>query len=163
MTGMPLDFLAAKTTEFQFKNEKFGTKILSSVQQDKAFKQFRENGLNQPSFTIFNSSPTDQEALSCCTSILRKNHRDGFHEFEFVHATEKFPKQHQIKGLYVVLGCNAKDPEIAHHVRRWVRTPSGASIWLILTSTDPIGWSKDNLGLPPHFVFSLRTAAISVG
>jgi hypothetical protein len=163
MTGMPLDYLSDKTKEFQFKNEKNGTKVLSAAQQEKTFRQFREVPLGEQHFIIFNSSPTDHEALQCATNLLKKNHKEGFHEFEFVNPRENLPHRDKIKSLYVILGCHGKDVELAHAIRKWVRTPLGASIWLILTSPEPISWTKENLGIVPNFLFSLKTAAISVG
>jgi hypothetical protein len=166
MTGMPLDYLTDKSKEFQFKNEKNGAKVLSATQQDKIFKQFLEVPFGDQNFIIFNSSPTDQEALKCCTTLLKKKHAEGFHDFEFVHPAESIPYKGTIKKLYILQGCHEKDPtvgEILYQVRKWVRTPLGASIWLILTSKDPLTWTRESLGIVPDYLFSLRTATQAVG
>jgi hypothetical protein len=167
MTGMPLEYLDDRNKEFQFKNEKNGpTKVLSATQQDKCFKQFLEAPFGDQNFIIFNSAPTDQEALRCCTTLLKKKHAEGFHDFEFVHPAEPIPYTGTIKKLYVLQGCHEKDPalsEIPYQVRKWVRTPLGASIWLILTSKEPISWTRESLGIVPDYLFSLKTATQSVG
>jgi len=165
MTGMPLDFLQDKSKEFQFRNEKNGTKVLSATQQDKCFKQFLELPLGDQNFIIFNSSPTDQEALRCCTTLLKKKHAEGFHDFEFAHPCEPIPYK-GTKKLYVLQGCHEQDlttGEIPYQVRKWIRTPLGASIWLILISKDPLNWTREALGIVPDYLFSLKVAAQAVG
>lgn len=164
LTGMPKAFLQGPSFVPHFKNERTSKGILRAEAQQKAFDEISSAVLGNQGLVIFCSTPSDQQALSCVATLLRRKHQEGFHKFEFVHPTESMPTSTELtKDLYILTGVHETDASILPHVRRWVRTSLGSEIWLVLTAKEPYRWFKENLGVTPQFLFSLKESVISVG
>jgi hypothetical protein len=149
---------------FQFKNEKTrNNTILSGTDQRSFYGKISETFPSER-LVLFSSSPTDHEALSAACQILKRHFHQGFQEFEFISPTEPVPyKAEEVKKLYVILAGAGRDQETTHLVRRWARAPLGALIWIIVSHAEPIRWCFEELNLKPNLLFSVKSAATSVG
>lgn len=163
LTGMPIQYVKSTPETFEFRNEQAGTKVISASVQQKVFDQFSVNSI-EPGLSIFASQPTDQESLGAISHLLKIHYiKHNFKDFEYVNPIEDIPKEPNQKALYILQGCHAQDPTIVPHIRKWVRTSHGASIWLNLTGAKPYTWATEILGIKPSFIFSLKTIGQSVG
>ena len=167
LTGMPVAYLTESTKAFTFRNEKTSRGVLTQAVQRQSLEQFQNITPGGQQFTLFTSAPTDHEALVCCTQLLRHHYeKSRFFDFEFISPTEPLPESgspEKIRSLYVLMGVNFKDEATTHLVRRWVRAPLGAAVWVIGTGEAPMDWATLRLGVKPGFLFSLKDQGTSVG
>ena len=164
LTGMPRKFLGLQEEKFIFRGEKVSKGVLSLAVQKKSYEQFLQFPPGEQQFTLFHSSPTDQQAIQCACEVLKEHYKQGFKSFEFVSAHEPIPTDPaRIKSVYVILGGHTMDPDTVHQIRRWVRAPLGAAIWVTCGGENIWDWTTNKLGVKPNFLFSVRDAGISVG
>jgi hypothetical protein len=164
LTGMPVQFLKTPSEKLDFKSEKVSKGVLSVGVQRKMHDEFQKTPPENQHFALFHSSPTDQWALQCVCELLKHHHKNGFTRFEFVSPQESIPKDpEKVKDLYILLGAHTQDDALTHYVRRWVRSPHGAAIWVISGGSQPWIWTQEKLGVKPDFLFSVTNAGISVG
>lgn len=163
LTGMPKVYLDAPNTTPHFKNEKTAKGVLKSQTQQEAYEFIKTTELGDQRFILFCSFPSDQQAMLSVAGLLREKHRAGFNKFEFVHPAENLPHHDLVKDLYVVTGVHESDASIVSQVRKWIRTPLGAEIWVVLTAREPYRWFNEVLGVQPQYLFSFKEAVVSVG
>jgi hypothetical protein len=165
LQGMPIEYIKEKTLKFDFRNEQLTAKLLTKTTQIKVYEQFLTSELGDPGLSIFNSEPTDYESLAAACQIIKTQYENKqFKDFQFVYPEEKPPVEvEEIKSVYVLMGCNSKDDNLTHHIRRWVRSRLGCSIWVCMGGEKPYDWALQKLGIKPQFLFSLKSVGISVG
>lgn len=169
LKGMPIEAIKEKDLKFEFRNEQINTKLLSGPVQRKTYEQFLTEALGNPGLTIFSSNPTDQESLAAASQIIKTQYRDKikrFKSFQFVSPWENPPynqEEEYLKAVYVLIGCHQRDEQTTHQIRRWVRAGLGASIWVCMSGEKPYDWAMSQLGIKPQFLFSLKSAGVTVG
>ena len=169
MKGMPIEMIREKTLSFDFRSEQVNTKLISVTTQRKVYEQFLTAELGNPGLTIFSSNPTDYEALAAASQIIRTQihaKEKEFKSFQFVSPWEIPPyneDETKIRAVYVLVGCHIKDELTTHQIRRWVRAGLGSSIWVCISGEKPYEWSINQLGIKPQFLFSLKSAGVTVG
>jgi hypothetical protein len=169
MKGMPIELIKEKKLTFDFRNEQINTKLLSAQIQRKAYEQFLSAELGNPGLTMFCSNPTDYESLAAASQIIRTQIHDKakeFKSFQFVSPWENPPfteDETRIRAVYVLMGAHQKDEATTHQIRRWVRAGLGSSVWVCMAGDKPYDWSINQLGIKPQFLFSLKSAGVSVG
>lgn len=165
-TGMPLRYIKGEEKQMYFKNEPISQgKFLADHDQAAFYNNYAASPTKDQGLTIFNSNPTDDDALEAITKLLK--HYVNFHkfsDFEFVHPTEQIPSDPEERAsLYIVTGVHHTDPMIMPHVRRWVNYPTGCHIWLVTNAPKAFEWCVNTLGKKPDALFSLQKAVIQVG
>lgn len=163
LTGMPAQFLKDQQERIDFKGEKVSKGMLTASAQRKAYEEFQKIAPENQHFALFHSSPADLWALQAVCELLKSHHKKGFSSFEFVSASEPLPKEERVKALYIVLGAHTQDDSYTQMIRRWVRAPLGASVWVVSGGNHPWVWTQEKLGIKPDFLFSVVGAGISVG
>lgn len=170
LNGMPKQYITGKDREPEFMNFKANSRVVSAAQQKKVYDELREAAVWGPSHSAFwLSSPHDKMALEAACQVLRKKALSiGFRSFEFISPFEdlrwtKPSDDSDIRELYVLLGANERDVELTHRIRRWMRQPHGASIWVVGTAQDPYRWACEDLGCIPTYMFWIKRSGISVG
>jgi hypothetical protein len=164
LSGIPREYLADETRQFNFKNEKTSQGVLTSTIQKDYFKRFLEVPPGEQGLTLFNSAPSDHEALQFCCHVLKHHFKQGFGDFEFVTPYESIPYDPDlVKSLYIITGVNVRDEQATHRVRLWCRTALGSSIWVVVSGPNPVQWASEMLNVKPQFLFALKPGGVSVG
>jgi hypothetical protein len=167
LTGMPEAFITAPKPQVEFRNETLPKGVLLSSTQMKYWQDFKSVEPSATKFCVFTSKPTSHDSLAALCELLRQQRQRGFKDFEFVHPEEFYPREEtKRRSLYILTGVHASDPSIVHQVRRWVCGPHGAAVWLNLTvgrEDKAYEWLEGKLGVLPQFLFSLKSAGVSVG
>lgn len=157
--GLPLRQCQNPTpSEPIFKNEKVGSHLLTSVEQQQAFIKFQGTD-DSPFLTIFCSGETDEQSLDAISLLLRQRIKQtpSWDNFRCVTAQDYPPRDtDDIRDLFVLIGVHETDQDICRWVRMWARAPLGVPLWISLTAQKPIEWYRDKLGIKPDFLFSLR-------
>lgn len=165
LNGMPKPYLTGAEKEPEFTPFKCNTRGITAAQQKKAYDAFKENwGASHSAFFLAN--PHDRSALDAACGLIKNLAKRGFKSFEFISPFEemKFVKgEEEPKELYILLGANERDVEMTQRIRRWVRQPHGASIWVIGVVNDPYPWASQQLGCVPDYMFWLKRSGQSVG
>lgn len=167
--GMPKMCLQPTSREPEFVNFKGNAKIVTSALQKKTFEAMKENwGTSNSAFWL--AHPHDREALLAAATIIKKHASEkGFKSFEFVSPFEPLPfdrtsgDPNEIRDLYILVGANDKDVELTHRIRRWLRQPHGASVWVVGVAEDPYKWASEQLGCVPDYMFWMKKSGMSVG
>lgn len=168
LNGMPKNYIKITEKEPEFCNFKSNSKIITALAQKKAFEDLKTNPWG-PSHTAFwLAHPNDKRALEASCQVIKRKAQEGFKSFEFISAFEdlRFQKNTEpkdLKDLYIILGAHEADVEMTQRIRRWVRQPHGAAVWVVGIASDPYKWASEQLGCIPHFMFWLKKAGISVG
>lgn len=166
LNGMPKAHITASEREPEFTSFRCNSRSITAAQQKKAYDAFKENwGASHTAF--FLASPHDREALQVSCQLLKKLAQKGFKSFEFISPLEDLRHvggdERAIKELYILMGSHEQDIELTQRIRRWVRQPNGASVWVVGVATDPYQWASQKLGVVPDYMFWLKRAGISVG
>lgn len=164
--GLPLRYIKSEPMQFYFNNEPLPSgKILSAQDQGVVFNEFYKNPVVDQGLTVFNSHPTDSDAMEAVGSLLKYYvNQLRFDNIEFVHPTEQIPQDPDDRAdIYILTGVHYKDPMIMPHVRRWVNYPTGCQIWLVSNAPKAFSWCVDELGKKPDALFSFQKAVIQVG
>jgi len=167
LNGMPKSYITAQDKDPEFVNFKCHSRVITSALQKKAYEGIRENW-GSAHTACFLSSPHDRDAMSASCQLVRQLARArGFKSFEFVSPFEDMPflknKDLPPKELYVLTGMNEKDIEMTHRIRRWMKTPHGASVWVVGASTNPYLWVSEELRSIPSYIFWIKRSGVSVG
>lgn len=166
LNGMPKEYIGGPEKELGFISFRCNSRVVTAAQQKKTYDQFKENwGSSNTAF--FLAHPHDRDALIASCQVIRKHAQNGFKSFEFISPFEdlRFTKgeDHDVRELYILVGANDKDEEMTRRIRRWVRQPHGASVWVVGVAQDPYKWASENLGCVPTYMFWLKRAGLSVG
>ena len=167
LNGMPKLYITGPEREPEFAQFKCNSRFITAAQQKKTYDAMKDNwGSSHSAFFI--SSPHDREAMMASCHLLRRHAQKKFKSFEFISPFEdlrytKPSDDHDIRELYILIGANERDPECTHRIRRWMRQPHGASIWVVGVAADPYKWAADSLGCVPDYMFWLKKAGMSVG
>lgn len=159
MAGVPLDILQAGAVEesILFGNEKISAGVLTTAYQTKYYTQILEaHPENIVGPGIWASHPNDFQAQRAVLKVIKKF--DELHKFRsvrYIHPSLPYLAELQ-ENLVILQGVSDKDPEIVHHVRRWLRNPFGIQCWVILTSPNPFKWCQEELGIIPNLLFKIQ-------
>jgi hypothetical protein len=166
LNGMPKPYMTAGMRDPQFTHFKCNSRSITSAAQDKAYGALKDNwGPSHSAFFLAN--PHDRDAMHAACQLLRNLAGRGFKSFEFISPFEdlRFTKseEHDIRELYILTGANEADVEMTQRIRRWIRQPHGASIWVVGVVSDPYQWASQKLGCVPDYMFWLKRGGVSAG
>jgi hypothetical protein len=159
--GMPLEGIEPGG-EVRFGNFRTNKTVITTAVQQAAFRKIQEVPIDSVASAVFCSQP-DRYALQAACSLIRKAYGEGFREIEFVHPSEPLPRVEDTKALYVLTGLNQDDSETTRQARRWFYARHGASVWAIVTTTEPYRYCSESLGKIPEFLFLCQPSGTSVG
>lgn len=166
LNGMPLRQCRQINKSFMFRSEKVTKGLLSAAQQQEAFKIFEQNKPDSPQFTIFSTGETDDVALEATSHLIRNyiENGNGWNSFLFIGPQDMPPRgDEDVKDLYVAIGVDERDPDVAGWLRTWLRARLGVPIWVCLTAKKPSDWYLESLRIRPDFLFNLKTSGRSAG
>lgn len=160
---MPLRQCQSEAEGATFRAERIGDNVLSAADQKKIFDMFFSvNRPTDPQLSIFSSQHTDEDALEAASFLLRRYVASGWGNFLFVNQEDPIPREPElVKDLYVLMGVRAGDD--CGWIRRWVRSRLGVPIWICLAAPKPGDWFRDELGIKPDFMFSVKGQTRSSG
>lgn len=168
LQGMPKQFIKGHEKELEFMGFRGNAKSITPALQKKAFEDLKANNMGASHTAFWLSNPHDRPALEAACLVLRKQAERGFKSFEFISPFEDLRFSHKedgsdIRQLYVLLGAHPKDVEMTHRIRRWLRQPHGASVWVVGVADDPYKWASQEVGCVPDFMFWFKKSGMPMG